>query len=107
MREDELAKVFPSHTIHGLVSLPTTRSAGLFAASPRLRIQSLNALRELFSCWPGCPATILEAQPLRGTETDAEIEAVEHALATLYVTTFFDLFGRAPLVPHLLPPIPI
>ncbi|KAI0712367.1 hypothetical protein C8Q76DRAFT_600348, partial [Earliella scabrosa] len=102
-REDDLSRIFPTHTIHALSSLPTEHSAGLSAPLPQRRVQSLNAFREILSYWPGCPADILNAKPLLGTESTEEIESVEFSLATFYVTNFFDLFARAPLLPHLLP----
>ena len=106
IREDDLSKIFPSHTIHALSSLPTDQSIGLFAALPQRRVQALNAFREILSYWPGCPSSIANAKPLLGSDTTDDIEAMESALASFYVTNFFDLFTRAPLLPHLLPPSP-
>ncbi|KAI0716868.1 hypothetical protein C8Q76DRAFT_581338, partial [Earliella scabrosa] len=102
-REDDLSRIFPSHTIHALSFLPTEQSGGLFAPMHQRRVQSLNAFREILLYWPGCPPDITNAKPLLGLETPEEIESVEFALATFYVTNFFNLFARAPLLPHLLP----
>ncbi|KAI0710505.1 hypothetical protein C8Q76DRAFT_595563, partial [Earliella scabrosa] len=103
IREDDLSQIFPSHTIRTLSFLPTEQSIGLFAPLPQRRVPALNAFRGILSYWPGCPPEIANAKPLLGSEAPEVIEAMEFTLASFYVTNFFDLFTRAPLLPHLLP----
>ena len=105
-REEFLSQIFPGQDIYSVTSLPTVGSAGLFSPISRRRIGALNALRALLLYWPWCPPSVQNTAPLRTDQRDEDIEAMEFTLASFYVNSFFTHSGRAPLVPHLLPPHP-
>ena len=105
-REELLSRIFPSQSIYAVVSLPTTHSSGLFAHVPQRRIDALNAFREVLMRWTGCSETVARTLPLGPNACTKHIEDVEQALAAAYVTQFFLISGRAPLVPHLSPTLP-
>lgn len=103
-REEFLGQMFPSQSLYTVPGLPSRDSFGLFALLPRRRLNSLNALREVLVRWPSCPRSIVDAPPLQGSMSDGDIEAREYLLAQFYCSAFFELAGRAPIVPHYVPP---
>ena len=98
-----LGRVFPSGSLHSVFHVPTSDTRGLFAALPHHRISSLNAFREILVQWPLCPVKIKSRPPLQIQDTVEAIQNVELELASFYTQMFFDVAGRAPLVPHLCP----
>ena len=58
--------------------------------------------RELLSCWEGAPARL--SAPLDASTFDANVYfQVLQPACDFYVQTFFDHFGRPPVVPHRFP----
>ena len=103
IQEDIIGGLFPEGVVHAVPSLPTPHSSGLFSALPHRRIKALNAFKAVLHRWPGCPSIISQQEPLRVSDATSVIEEVEFNLASFYVNTFFQLSGRAPIVPHLFP----
>ena len=100
-----LARVFPTDSLYSVLRLPASDTPSLFAALPHLRIPSLNALRDVLLQWPLCPEKIKNCQPLQICDSVEAIHELELHLAAFYTQMFFDVAGRAPLVPHLCPPV--
>ena len=98
-----LARVFPEESMYAVLRLPTPDSRSLGAPLPHHRIPSLNALREILIRWPSCPMEIKASTPLGTSASEQAIEELELKLAGFYTQMFFDVAGRAPLVPHCFP----
>ena len=98
-----VARVFPSHSLWVVPHLPSEDTYGLFAALPHRRVNALNALRDVLIGWRGCPRAVLDASPLKISDSVEVIENLEWHLASFYTETFFQASGRAPIVPHCLP----
>ncbi len=103
LQEDLVGELFTERVVHAVPSLPTPHSPGLFSPVPHRRIKALNAFKAVLHQWPGCPSVIFQQAPLRVSDASSVIEEVEFNLASFYVHTFFQLSGRAPIVPHLFP----
>ncbi|KAI1796489.1 hypothetical protein LXA43DRAFT_937471 [Ganoderma leucocontextum] len=103
LQEDLVARVFPEGVVHTVHSLPSRHATGLFATVAHRRINALNAFKDILIQWPGCPSIITQKDALRLSDPPSVIEEVEFKLACFYVNTFFQLSGRAPIVPHLFP----
>nr|VWP01367.1 Dehydrogenase with different specificities [Ganoderma boninense] len=102
-RAARLARVFPEESMLRVLRLPAPDSRSLSAPLPHHRIPSLNALREILLLWPFCPPEIKRRAPLDTSASEQAIEELEVELAAFYTQTFFDVAGRAPLVPHCFP----
>ena len=102
-RLTQLACVFPCNGLYTVHNLPTPDSQSLVAPLPHHRIPSLNALREILMRWPLCPPQIKKGGPLLTTSSVEAIEYLESQMASFYTQTFFDVAGRAPIVPHCYP----
>ena len=98
-----LSRVFPSDNLFTVLHIPSHDDPGLFASLPHRRISSLNAFRDVLSQWPLFPRELARRGPLQISDTVDAILDVEMALAVFYTQTFFDLAGRAPIVPHRSP----
>ena len=103
-REAQLSYIFPEDSSFSVVSLPEPDTPGLFAPLPHHRIPSLNALHDTLRKWPLCPLGIAKAKPLQTSDAADTIVDFELQLACFYTQTFFDVAGRAPIVPHHCPP---
>ncbi|KAM5540060.1 hypothetical protein V8D89_006200 [Ganoderma adspersum] len=102
-REALVARVFPAGSFWAVSRLPEADSWGLFAPLPHRRIHALNALREILTSWMLCPQKIRVAKPLQLSDSVETIEEMELWLAVYYTQMFFDVSGRAPIVPHRWP----
>ncbi|PIL22934.1 hypothetical protein GSI_15630 [Ganoderma sinense ZZ0214-1] len=98
-----LGRIFPSDSLFSVVHLPPRDECGLFASLPHHRIPSLNALRDVLSQWPLFPQHVAARRPLQISDSVDTIHEVELALAGFYTQTFFDIAGRAPIIPHHCP----
>lgn len=68
------------------------------------RTHALDHLRRLMESWPNPPSAIVNRSfygAARSVESD---EDLEYQIVLFYCQTFFDFFGRPPIVPHLIPP---
>ena len=79
-----------------LETLPTD-GEGLAARTVAGRARSLEALRRLQCRWPSVPEVIATAAPVSATSACDVVAELEHAMATFYVQTFWDVAGRAAL----------
>lgn len=50
--------------------------------------------------WPGVPALVSRAT---GDERGGDLDRLEDALTSFYCNTFYRLYSRPPLVPHIRP----
>lgn len=103
LQEDFVGELFPEGVVHTVPFLPSPDTSGLFAGVPHCRIKALNAFKAILHRWPGCPTTVTQRELLRVSDAPSIIEEVEFSLASFYVNTFFQLSGRAPIVPHIFP----
>jgi hypothetical protein len=101
-RTDLLYSIFPGEG--GLVmwqDIMPTQENGLWA-SPEVAFPFIENWRVLLAMWPGCPSQL--TAPLHEDKFTAvtQFEILSSA-CTFYAQQFFDLFGRAPIVPHRVP----
>jgi hypothetical protein len=78
-------------------------SQGLGAPTISQRAPYLLALRDVMKHWKGdLPHQII--RPAKPVEqySDIELRTLEHAIARFYTQIFFNHFGRAAIVPHML-----
>lgn len=103
-RETALRRVFPARRGDELgevfVSEIPTDDHGLAAYHWTNRHGYLVALREVMLDWDGCPEAIVNASLAR---TEISTLRLENLLTQFYCESFFDTFGRVPLVPCRLP----
>ena len=74
---------------------------GLRSPRPITRMRPLESLRKLMLAWPSAPASFSCSTFLAGMP-DA-LEALEYQVVLFYCQSFFDFFGRPPIVPHRIP----
>jgi hypothetical protein len=89
---EELGEIF-------VTEIPTV-DRGLASYHWSNRHGYLIALRELMLSWHKCPETIVNADTAR---VELPSRQLERLLVKFYCESFFDTFGRAPIVPCRLP----
>ena len=83
--------------------VPEVQHAAWGLAAPRWnhRIPYLLALWKVMKTWASCPEGLTgTVQQSELDYTEKEILDLEHQLATFYTQSFFNVFGRAAIVPH-------
>ena len=103
-RSEQFLRVFPmSGDVLGsfMINEIPNRDLGLTSFDLEERNRHLVALGKLMCPWKGCPDSIRDASRL---PIEAHVQALEEACATFYCQSFFDIFGRAPIIPCCLPP---
>ena len=80
-----------------------TQNPRLVSLEPQEKRAYVEKFCALLSSWPGFPSGLDSLTP---SATSACVWAVEKQLARFYTQTFFDNFGRLPIVPHLIPDPP-
>ena len=103
-RSEQLLRVFPmSGDVLGsfMISEIPNRDLGLTSFDLEERNRHLVALGRLMCPWKGCLDSIWDASHL---PIEAHVQALEEACASFYCQSFFDNFGRAPIIPCRLPP---
>ncbi|KAG1725967.1 hypothetical protein EDB19DRAFT_1914818 [Suillus lakei] len=102
-REQLLHSIFPGEA--GLVmwsELFLSENYGLWNNTLVGCLPYLESFRSLLCAWDDVPPCLLT--PLTADNfTDTYCWEVRHVAATFYVQTFFNHFGRPPIVPHSLP----
>lgn len=83
-------------------SLPVADRAGLWATEIKDRVASLEALRALVSRWPDAPTALRNAH-LNDTDTVQHLVEMERLICQYYVQTFWEIAGRAAIVPRHFP----
>lgn len=86
-----------------LVEKIPNRNLGLAADDWKERAAYIFTLSTLMQSWEGCPSSIKYAAEVM---VEARVEALEGEVTKFYCQTFFDYFGRAPILPHRLPLTP-
>lgn len=97
-----VTKVWPD----GHFLFPTTPACptqGLWAENIRDRACALDGLRCLFRRWPAHPASFDTVGELTRATDVQTLEQFERAAIRYYCQQFFEMFGRAPVVPRVLP----
>ncbi|KAJ7466557.1 hypothetical protein B0H11DRAFT_2239731 [Mycena galericulata] len=84
---------------------------GLASMSPRTRLPYFKRITRLMCDWRPRPGDVIVGAARKETWDTKEIEALEDAVARHYTQTFYDLFGRAAVIPmrlvhEFVPPIP-
>ncbi|KAH6886608.1 hypothetical protein BKA70DRAFT_1071146, partial [Coprinopsis sp. MPI-PUGE-AT-0042] len=104
-RDEALRRVFPleadgspSDYIPGVFPIA---DSGLASTEAGESVRATLAFRLVVSDWPDCPSTIKVAtiQP-----DEPSVTSLLNSVMRFYCQTFFDCFGRPPVVPHRLPP---
>ncbi|KAF9231393.1 hypothetical protein BU15DRAFT_82460 [Melanogaster broomeanus] len=75
------------------------RNEGLMATNYRDRVPCIEAFRVLLSAWPSAPSF----SPLSPNPSLDNTHTLEKQLAAYYCQTFFDSYGRPPILPHHIP----
>lgn len=102
-RSEQLLRVFPmsGDTLGSfMINEIPNRDLGLTSFDLEERNRHLVALGNLMCPWKGCPDSIRDASQL---PIEAHVQALEDACASFYCQSFFDNFGRAPIIPCRLP----
>ncbi|KIJ08168.1 hypothetical protein PAXINDRAFT_18677 [Paxillus involutus ATCC 200175] len=101
-RTELLYSIFPGES--GLVmwqeDMPTTEQ-GMWA-SPATAYPFLESWRKLLSAWPEAPSRLCSPIVQESFSSVVQSEILSSA-CMFYVQTFFDLFGRPPIVTHRVP----
>lgn len=101
-REHLLTRVF-DHQYHSMLVLRLPGSHTDFATERiRDRLANLEAFRTVVCRWPHVPDDIRNGV-FASTCTDVLLHDREKKLVQFYVQSFYDVAGRAPLVPHVFP----
>ncbi len=94
--------VFPPSRPFHLKQLPTAID-GLAASDLVSRARYLDALRLLLSRWPSVPPSIKSSQSLLNVASVPLLEKVERDMAKFYCQTFYEVSGRAAIIPRRFP----
>ncbi len=98
-RQECIMRVFPESSLS--LAEPALANLGLSAADWTTRYERLQALREVMARW--CVNIPDDATGVLGMHTSEEMGLrIEKALAGHYAQTFYDYFGRPPILPRSL-----
>lgn len=97
-----IAKVFPASKHWHYTAFPQ-EPIGLCSPNASERIPCLNALRELMLAWPDVPEELATSSPLDTHMPADQVTNIEKLLAIFYCQTFFNISGRAAIIPRGLP----
>ena len=103
-RSGQFLRVFPmSGDVLGsfMINEIPNRDLGLTSFDLEECNRHLVALGKLMCPWKGCPDLIRDASRLL---IEVHVQALEEVCATFYCQSFFNIFGRAPIIPCCLPP---
>ncbi|KAI6029178.1 hypothetical protein BKA83DRAFT_4489143 [Pisolithus microcarpus] len=99
---DLVRQLFPGDSELTMCAEPfPTQNQGLGSSDPRSRCEFVEIFRKLLASWPGFPSDLVV--PLLPSAPLTHVWAVERRLAIFYVQSFFDNFGRPPILPCLIP----
>ncbi|KAI0739112.1 hypothetical protein C8Q80DRAFT_231131 [Daedaleopsis nitida] len=103
-RDALLSRIFHYHVLHSLPVLPDPdESLRLYDPLPHRRVSALEAFRQVLLRWPKCPVELSRSVPITTCMTAEEIISLELEMTKFYVFSFFEMSGRAPIVPHQYP----
>ncbi|KIJ61170.1 hypothetical protein HYDPIDRAFT_169893 [Hydnomerulius pinastri MD-312] len=104
-RLEEVLQIFPGGAGHSMSAVPfPMRNKGLASSEPTEKRAYVEKLRHVMSSWPGFPQDL--ADPLLPYTSSPHVWAIKKKLAVFYCQTFFDYFGRPPMLPHQIPAAP-
>ncbi|KAI6004875.1 hypothetical protein EDD15DRAFT_2155275 [Pisolithus albus] len=101
-RLDQVHQIFPGDSELTMYDEPFPRkNEGLGSVEPQTKLEFVERLRALVASWPGFPSDL--EQSLLPSASVTRVWAVEKKVALFYVQSFFDCFGRPPIVPRHIP----
>ncbi|KAI5984501.1 hypothetical protein EDD15DRAFT_2375145 [Pisolithus albus] len=101
-RLDQVRQIFPGDSELTMYDEPFPRkNEGLGSVEPQTKLEFVERLRALVASWPGFPSDL--EQSLLPSASVTRVWAVEKKVALFYVQSFFDCFGRPPIVPRHIP----
>ncbi|KAJ3528721.1 hypothetical protein NM688_g7958 [Phlebia brevispora] len=100
-RRGRIEKVFGGRPL--ILSTLPTRNEGLAASDIKDRVPSLEALRVIMHRWPDAPEEIKSLPPLTAAMTVDELARIEVAICSHYAQRFYDVAGRAAILPRQFP----
>lgn len=77
------------------------RNRGLGSLRVEDRLPFLENFRALLSSWPDAPSALLN--PLKSSDLNTHVFAVERCVTLFYVQSFYDTYGRPPIIPRHIP----
>ncbi|PSS28485.1 hypothetical protein PHLCEN_2v2966 [Hermanssonia centrifuga] len=95
-----IASVFPNDFV--MTALPT-RIDGLAALDVSTRLPYLECLQKILSRWPGAPDDICSTRIRMYASSVPRVEWIEKQMAEFYCQTFYQVAGRAPILPRRFP----
>jgi len=107
MREQMFSALWPNDVIF-MAELPV-QAQGISAADWRSRCSFVETFRRIIMDWPGTTPQALSTLSFHSCVEGEDVwdrvgmEKVERMAASHYCQTFFDYFGRAACIPHILP----
>jgi len=104
-RKDCIRTVYGRNAKFVIWSDPFPRvNEGLCGKGINDRVLCLEFLRRVLKDWPEAPCAITDGSFYRNLpRTPEQNEALEVTIVNFYCQTFFDYFGRPPIVPHHIP----
>jgi hypothetical protein len=101
-REEVVLRVFAGGAGVVLGSEPFPhQNRGLGAVRVEDRTPFIEHFRTLLSSWPNAPSAL--QNPLGASPINTHVLAVERSATLFYVQTFFDTYGRPPIIPRHIP----
>ncbi|KAI6146798.1 hypothetical protein BKA82DRAFT_3959423, partial [Pisolithus tinctorius] len=96
-RLDQVRQIFPGDSELTMFAEPfPVKDQGLASLEPQTKLEYVERFRMLLASWPGFPPDLGTSLP--SSASPARVWAVEKRLALFYVQSFFDNFGRLPIV---------
>jgi hypothetical protein len=104
-REEVVLRVFAGGAGVVLGSEPfPNQNRGLGALRIEDRTPFVEHFRALLSSWPNAPSALQNT--LRTSAINTHVLAVERSATLFYVQTFYDTYGRPPIIPRHIPKCP-
>ncbi|TFY55956.1 hypothetical protein EVJ58_g7921 [Rhodofomes roseus] len=97
-RRSQLSSCFPDRRL--VITHYPLANVGLAALHPHSLAVYVEALRRIMTTWPDTNSLQI---PVRPEDTPQLILDVEHTVVSFYCQRFFDVCGRAAVIPHRLP----
>ncbi|PSR74702.1 hypothetical protein PHLCEN_2v9630 [Hermanssonia centrifuga] len=94
--------VFPPSRPFHMKELPT-KVDGLAASNLADRVRYLDALRQIVCRWPNVPPSIQSSPSLLDLSSAPFLEKIEREMAQFYCQTFYEVSGRAAVLPQKFP----
>ncbi|KAJ3524506.1 hypothetical protein NM688_g8547 [Phlebia brevispora] len=100
-RRERIQKVFGGRPL--IMSALPTRNEGLAASNIMDRVYHLEALRVIMRRWPDVPEEIKSLPPLTVAMSVDQLSTIEVAMCSHYAQRFYDVAGRAAILPRRFP----